>query len=443
MTWPCATSPHQGGSNVQGQHGAPLILRFISSGHPSPFAVSGYPSPIPPTMDEPSKLHPLHHRAGADDTQPVSGINIFWIVLVLGITSAWHPLGSSVGFPSKLRRYTRIFPLTALFDTVLLYGELVACMLEIDNKRSLRGSARSVSIRRLRAAVPFVEGVMGGDDADEGGNQWLKAMILFIGLDVRVRFLSNALVVFVYAKIFGYHGTPVSLSITTVQFASWAGNELFLLLTYGFSWARTTRLLVAAVDGDAATPTRPNLAFPGLIPADRLLLAGQATAFVAVGIWSIASTTHHAPPPSAGALGFWDTLGWIMDAAMGKLVASLAWCLEFPASLVEKAWSFSPVVAVILSPIFLIMFVFFLFPAALLMTIGLASLSMAVFLPIMMACTSLVVICIGCGLAYQRLSAVVWARVGSFLVLVGLLVYYLWYWDSAGTSKAPWTENLG
>lgn len=147
-------------------------------------------------MDE----SPNHLAGAADAAQPVSGINVFWIIFVLGITSACHPLGSSIGFPHTIRRYIRIFPLTALFDTVLLYSELVSCML--DTKRPLRVSARSVSIRRLHAAVPSEEGIMDGDEG--GSRQWLKAMIAFIGLDVRVRFLSNALVIFAYTKMFGY-----------------------------------------------------------------------------------------------------------------------------------------------------------------------------------------------------------------------------------------------
>ena len=132
---------------------------------------------------------------------------------------------------------------------------------------------------------------------------------------------------------------------------------------------------------------------------------------------------------------------------MDKLWAPLVWYLGLQASLFaslgEKAWSFSPVVAVILSPIFIIIFVVSLPPAILLLQIGIVGLFAALVLPIVMACIALVCICIGCGLAYQRVSAVVWARVGSFLVLVGLLVYYLRYWDSDGTRKAPWTENLG
>lgn len=44
---------------------------------------------------------------------------------------------------------------------------------------------------------------------------------------------------------------------------------------------------------------------------------------------------------------------------------------------------------------------------------------------------------------WQTVSLVVWARVGSSLVLAGLLLYYLDFWDATGTSKVPWTENLG
>ncbi len=396
-------------------------------------------------MDEPYKLNSLNHRAGVDDAaQPVSGINVFWIIFVLGITSAWHPLGSSVGFPHKIRRYIRIFPLTALFDTVLLYGELVACML--DKKRSLRASARSVSISRLYATVPSVEGIMGDD---EGGSQWLKAMIAFIGLDVRARFLGNALVIFAYTKMFGYSGTPISLSITTLQFASWVGNEVFLLLTYGFSWARTTQQLAASVDTDAIPPTRTLPGFPGLISkANRLLFAVQVTALVAVGLWSIASTTHQASPTPlpADALGFWGTVERILDKLFVPLMWYFDWATASLASLMDMTWSFSPFVAIILSPIFILVVMLFLLPAALLITFTLAGFSILLCSPLLLlsiALAFLIFIYHKSILVYERLPAVVWARVGTFFLLVGLLVYYLHYWDSDGTSKAPWTENLG
>src|SRR5438105_639187 len=138
-----------------------------------------------------------------DGFQPVAGINVFWVIFVLGITSAWHPLGASVGYPSSIRRYVRILPLMALFDALLLYGELISLLIK---KRSpLRVSARIVAIKRLKAALPDADGL---EDIEDGGAgisnsfiiQWLKAIIVFIGLDVRIRFLSNALVVLLYAK---------------------------------------------------------------------------------------------------------------------------------------------------------------------------------------------------------------------------------------------------
>lgn len=402
---------------------------------------------------------PPNHPVGAADTaaaQPVSGINVFWIIFLLGITSAWHPLGSSIGFPHNTRRYIRIFPLTALFDTVLLYAELVSCMR--DTKRSLRVSARSVSTRRLHAGIPSAEGIM---DDDEGSTRrWLKAMIAFIGLDVRVRFLGNALVVFAYTKMFGYGGTPVSLAIATLQFASWLGNEVFLLLTYGFSWTRASRELAAAVDGDELTPTRTHLpASPGLISmANRLLLAGQVIAFVAFGLWSVASATHHTPTPAplpGAAFSFWDTIGGILDVGIRKLLAPLFWYWDSVVftlvRLMGTAWSFSPFVALILSPIFILVFLVALVPALPLLLFATAGVSFLICSPLlvlMLGVVLLLLICNRCIVVYKRLapmglSSVVWARGGSFLVLAGLLVYYLHYWDSDGTSKAPWTENLG
>jgi len=100
---------------------------------------SGHASPIPtPWANQANTIAPA--GAGGDDSQLVSGINIFWIVFVLGIASAWHPLGSSIGFPNKTRRYIRIFPLMAIFDTLLLYGEFTIGVFE---KKQLYGIPRA------------------------------------------------------------------------------------------------------------------------------------------------------------------------------------------------------------------------------------------------------------------------------------------------------------
>ncbi|KAK3346660.1 hypothetical protein B0T25DRAFT_283397 [Lasiosphaeria hispida] len=44
---------------------------------------------------------------------------------------------------------------------------------------------------------------------------------------------------------------------------------------------------------------------------------------------------------------------------------------------------------------------------------------------------------------FRAVPSVWWARLGSFLLLVGAIVYYALLWDSTGTRKAPWTEHLG
>jgi len=119
---------------------------------------------------------------------------------------------------------------------------------------------------------------MGGGDHD-----WLKAVILTIELDIRPRLLSNALVILLYTKITGYYGTPISLTIATLQFASWTGNELFLLLAYGFLWARSARHLVETTELGKLAPTRRVTGFP-IAKTNRLLLASQAIAFIAAEI---------------------------------------------------------------------------------------------------------------------------------------------------------------
>ncbi|KAK0614013.1 hypothetical protein B0T14DRAFT_570001 [Immersiella caudata] len=85
----------------------------------------------------------------AEIPQPVNGINIFWIIFILALTSAWHPFGAAPDFPPKIRRYIPIFPLTSLLDTLLLYGEFTSPLFSqnTNERTSLRSAARAVSIR--------------------------------------------------------------------------------------------------------------------------------------------------------------------------------------------------------------------------------------------------------------------------------------------------------
>lgn len=397
--------------------------------------------------------------AAADGSQPVAGINVFWIIFILGITSAWHPLGASVGFPSSIRRYVRILPLMPLFDALLLYSELISSVIE--KKSSLRASARIIAIKRLKAAIPDADGL---EEVQDGGAgvptsvviQWLKAIIVFIGLDVRVRFLSNALVVLLYAKSLGYYGTPFSLALATIQFSSWVLNEFFLLLTYGFLWARNIRQLIDAVDQGVATPGRRLSGFSTTASRmNRILFLGQVLAFLGVGIWVIVSGSHHsappAPPPPDG-LGFWGAIAWFLGEAADKLSIPLVWYLELVMPAFEKVfniWTTNLFVTVIFFPFFILCMCFMLYPAMFLFIPFEAGMLLIIFSPfyaamfIFSGSVYLWVWIAESAAEWRRVSPVAWARVGCALVLAALLVYYLHYWDDVGTRKAPWTENLG
>ncbi|KAM7215679.1 hypothetical protein V8F06_008970 [Rhypophila decipiens] len=185
------------------------------------------------------------------DTSYSRDRNVFWFILVLSITSAWYALGSSIGFPDEIRRYVRIFPLTALFETILLYAEFVIQLFG-KPQNTVRDAARTVAIERLRAAVRNDNRNGGSSSTNPDGSErrsralltskvWLQALILFIGLDVRARLLSDIHATLSYTKMYGYYGTPLSFTTATLYFASWLANEMFLFLAWHFLGSQRTR----------------------------------------------------------------------------------------------------------------------------------------------------------------------------------------------------------
>ncbi|KAM7189689.1 hypothetical protein V8F33_009937 [Rhypophila sp. PSN 637] len=174
---------------------------------------------------------------------PVIGSNIFWVILVLCITSACHPLGFSIGFPDEIRRYVRIFPLTAMLDTIVLYTEFVIQLFD-KPQNTVRDAAQTHqpddSERRSCALL--------------SNKVRLKGLILFIGLDVRARLLSDIL-----PSSHKPRSTPVSCTIATLYFATWLANDMFLFLAYGIFWADNARELMDMVDEIVVVKNRPAL----------------------------------------------------------------------------------------------------------------------------------------------------------------------------------------
>ncbi|KAK1758984.1 hypothetical protein QBC47DRAFT_370841 [Echria macrotheca] len=388
-------------------------------------------------------------QLSAIGSQPVSGINVFWIVFVLGTTAAWHPLGKSVGFPNDIRRYVRVLPLTALFDTCILYGELISAMRE--KRASRRETTRAVVFRRLMASVPDAELISNGSNTDEGEWRRLKAMILFIGLDIRARLLANALVIFVYVKILGYYGTPLSLTVATVQFVSWVANESVLFCTYGILWARNAVRLLDAVDRSATAPS-PRPLPNALAVCDRLLLTGQLIALVIIGIWVVIFEMAPSSPstgpesPDAPQQQFWWGYNFLLGYIARVLIRPFVWYAD------AMNWS-----AHVGDDMHVILRILVFFPIVLLrcliLLIGYLALALMGLLFVLMLYPVWILLFLiyafnwlspfGLKLKWRRLSSIVWARIGSALGLAVLLTYYIQCWDPSGTNKAPWTENLG
>ncbi|KAK0740076.1 hypothetical protein B0T18DRAFT_490845 [Schizothecium vesticola] len=370
--------------------------------------------------------------------QPVSGTNVFWILFVLAITVSSHPLGSCIGFPNDTRRYLRILPFTALFDATLLFIECITYMRRQGHPPPY--AARAVFLRRLRASVPDNQWTDNQGDDGHGNpdlNQiWLKALVLFIGTDLRPRFVTNALVVFVYTKIYGYQGTPVSLAIATIYFASWVGMELLVFVAYGLVWSRNLRQIMALADNVADPRPRPWL-LSVASKTNLFLVAGQIITTAVFGIWVIATP---APSPSTPATPqpepepIWlrflrftvSVMNWsftpaqwyfdrVEPAGLGPLLIPLrgfpGMILAMPSVVITLLTFFSP----IWLPLYVLFWVTYL---------------VAHFGPRIT-------------LGLQGVPPVFWARVGSAVLLSGVLVYYLKFWDSTGTEKAPWSEHLG
>ena len=229
----------------------PLFFFLISPGSTQPNPTdAGCPNNLPDKIKGKMETNATALASTSNNNpQPVVGSSIFWVILTLCITAAWHPVGAAPGFSTKLRRYARVFPLTCALDTALLYAECVSLALakggssglSLSSLREVRGAVRTVLTHRLGAGVPRREpGILPtardgvGDSGDNGNNSnndgapdddLLYALVLFLGLDIRARLASNVLVVFLYTKIGGYYGkyqlplTLLHLGIIPVIFA--------------------------------------------------------------------------------------------------------------------------------------------------------------------------------------------------------------------------------
>lgn len=141
----------------------------------------------------------------------VSGWNIFWAILTLSLSCITHPVGSSCGFPRIFRHIVRINPFSTLFDSAHLLHEVVLC--HVVDQLGWRAAINQAVVDRLK-------------DGDLGLVRDMDLKVVSTGRhDIRVRSIVSVLCILQYTKVYGYHGTPIFFSVSTMLFVAWVVME--------------------------------------------------------------------------------------------------------------------------------------------------------------------------------------------------------------------------
>jgi hypothetical protein len=348
---------------------------------------------------------------------PVGGMNIFWTIFGLALACSLHPLGSACGFHPEFARYVRVLPLCNPLDILIFIYEYY--LLAEADKWTFWKPLVDLAADRCSHAIglappqdveqaPQLQDPAG--DGHEDGAATVSALAFF-SLDFRSRLIQNALVVFLYAKLWGYHGIPVSFGIATTYFTSWTIMELVLILAHGFRVLPYKRLRSALTMGSGQTAAQ--LASPQHYGGCRRTLALS---------WKtqekLACVTIFVLYGQACLCVVWLLKPVCLRAANVSLVitnmTSSVCCMSFiglPTAFQEPCSSISMDKG------------FLLFGY----TGPLVSLGMVLWLVAM----------------HYHFSFFHLARVSILVVVVGFVLACTVYWDPAGTWKEDWTEQLG
>lgn len=148
-------------------------------------------------MDEPAVVN---------TSTPISGWNIFWTLLTLSLSCITHPVGSSCGFPRAFKSAVRINPFSTFFDSAHLLREVF--LYRSSQHHSWHDALHHTVLERLNSNLTAARIVRDKD---------LKV----VRADFRVRFIVSTLCILQYTKLYGYHGTPLFFSISTLLFITW------------------------------------------------------------------------------------------------------------------------------------------------------------------------------------------------------------------------------
>jgi hypothetical protein len=247
-------------------------------------------------------------------------------------------------------------------------------------------------------------------------------------------------------------GIPYSLAIATLYFGSWVAMELLVMLAFGIRTNPTElRALVAEIINAAPSSRRRFTR-----ATNRILFALQALAFVAVGIYLIASALKSSTVPTDPAADPDDRRGFIAHLYDDVIEKAMFWFL-IPAHWYMTERVFEPMLEgssnVALSVVVTLlgwfsMLVLVLLPTVLLM-LPIVPLMVVVFLspawlPFILFDILFTVVFQICRVVERwGLSRLTWARIASLVALGGFALYYFKFWDPTGTSKVAWGEHLG
>ncbi|OIW25992.1 hypothetical protein CONLIGDRAFT_708875 [Coniochaeta ligniaria NRRL 30616] len=381
----------------------------------------------------------MDDQLSSPTTNTVGGMNIFWTILGLSLACSLHPLGSAGGFSRDLTRYVRVLPFSSALDVLFFIYEYL--LISKSDGWSFRKPVMDLATSRCRDTLGLrppadVEQTL---QVEDGGEQesTLVLALAFFALDIRSRLIQNALVVFLYTKMCGYHGLPRWFAIATIYFGSWVLMEIFLLFAYGFRVMPHTRLraaftamfphTAAGVPRQAATssPETPD-ARSSPPSASRSRNSPTQRLFRILSICAIVAQVLQILPLTADAL-----VRRVPPATLEALFGApmFGFCMKHM-GLAEDILTNPGKLGLLYLP-------------AILAYVFLVFLELPICFPFFALAMAAGLLAWFAILALALLPAVTQARVYTVILLVGFALSCTVFYDPTGTAKEPWTENLG
>ncbi|KAM7200198.1 hypothetical protein V8F20_005416 [Naviculisporaceae sp. PSN 640] len=416
-----------------------------------------------------------------EKTTEVIGMSIFWILLPLCLACVYHPLVSSIHNISQFRRYLHVSPIFCFIDSIYLIFQCRAVhahgsitwrrAVEVVVKHRLRPflslSAFEPQSDNEMAELPTVEGNSATPETSSpaseqdstviegpsetttgstltvdispspstpralGGSLAPTSVVAQAALNAYVRLVANVGIILIYTRICGFNGIRPWSIIADLFFQSWIIMEVFLIVGYYVAPTEsldaddTLYYSVLIENSCAMTPSAEDTV---LVPLFIEVLVSTVAVYIKIGL---------APKVSSFCC---DILGWVILEAGDYLVARplpAAWDIPPPLSFPLIILALIPA---ILETVLVLCVLLFSFVALLATPFG-----YVVGLLILFGLVEMLLDRYngnaGCVPAIKR--NIIMARVLVAIICAHYVAYFVWLFDSEGTTKKAWTELLG